>query len=104
MYNSLTVTTAHIQSSFHSLTPLHSVVLLFTPSILILVLRQLPASHLGSLTSTLHGPHGKQGMYCYKACLQSRCLEIDLLLFRASASGRICLATRFLAMGMARTT
>jgi hypothetical protein len=60
IYNSLTVTTAHIKSSPRRLTPLFSVVLLCTPSILILVLPQLSASELDSLISTLHGPHGKQ--------------------------------------------
>jgi hypothetical protein len=38
-----------------------------------------------------------------KACLPPRYLAIDLL-FHAVGSAEICLATRCLAMGMARTT
>jgi hypothetical protein len=36
--------------------------------------------------------------------LQPRCLAIDILFFRAFASAGMCLATRCLAIGMARTT
>jgi hypothetical protein len=39
-----------------------------------------------------------------KACLLHRCLATDLLLFRAFDSEGMCLATRCLPMGMARTT
>jgi hypothetical protein len=63
IYNTLTVTTAHIILFSQA----NSVVLLYTPSILILVLPQVPALELYSLTSTLHGPHGKHNPYCWQS-------------------------------------
>jgi hypothetical protein len=68
------------------------------------ILTGLPNSELNSLVSTLHGHHGKTACIVDKACLLRRCLAIDILLFRASASAEICLATRCLAMGMAQNT
>jgi hypothetical protein len=65
--NSLTVATAHIKSSFCRQTRLFSVVLPCTPSILILILPQLPALEFDSLISTWNGPHRKHSLYCWQS-------------------------------------
>jgi hypothetical protein len=60
IYNSCTVTTAHIKSSFRRLTRLYSVVLLQFSFLFF----HNTTSELNCLISTLCGPHGKHGLYC----------------------------------------
>jgi hypothetical protein len=95
IYNSLTVTTAHIKSSFRRLTPMYSVVSL-----------QLPFSFFHNCqlrNSTLLYPLRTdltENAACIidKACLTRRCLAIYLLLFRTFAFEGMCFATRCLAL------
>jgi hypothetical protein len=117
IYNSLAVLTAHIKSYFCRLTSLYSVVLLcvslysfnshsHSSETLLSQFCTSTTTSFGTLLSYIHFARTPRKTACIvdKACSPRRCLATEILLFRTSASEGMFLATRCIAMGMARTT